>query len=75
LRGEIAGWLSGRSLGSHVLAFTSAPAHLGGTGGVLVLLAPAGAGGGAKTPTGTGGDAKPSPPGRGAKPLTARPRR
>ena len=40
LRSEIGGWLSSTPLSTHVLAFASASPALGGTGGVVVLLAP-----------------------------------
>jgi DNA-nicking Smr family endonuclease len=40
LRAEIATWLSEPPLSAQVLAFATAPPNLGGTGGVLVLLAP-----------------------------------
>jgi DNA-nicking Smr family endonuclease len=41
LRHEIAAWLSTAPVSAHVLAFRTAPRELGGSGGVLVLLAPA----------------------------------
>jgi DNA-nicking Smr family endonuclease len=40
LRQEVATWLSRPPAAQHVLAFRTAPAALGGTGGVTVLLAP-----------------------------------
>jgi DNA-nicking Smr family endonuclease len=40
LRREIAIWLSSGPTAAHVLAFRTAPPELGGSGGVLVLLAP-----------------------------------
>jgi DNA-nicking Smr family endonuclease len=40
LRQEIATWLSTAPAAAHVLAFRTAPRELGGSGGVLVLLAP-----------------------------------
>ncbi|HEX6766868.1 MAG TPA: Smr/MutS family protein [Polyangiaceae bacterium] len=40
LRSEIADWLTTPPTASHVLAFRTAPPELGGSGGVLVLLAP-----------------------------------
>jgi DNA-nicking Smr family endonuclease len=39
LRQEVATWLSRPPAAQHVLAFRTAPADLGGTGGVTVLLA------------------------------------
>jgi DNA-nicking Smr family endonuclease len=39
LRREIATWLSAAPAAAHVLAFRTAPRELGGSGGVLVLLA------------------------------------
>jgi DNA-nicking Smr family endonuclease len=39
LRREIAAWLSTAPAAAHVLAFRTAPRELGGSGGVLVLLA------------------------------------
>ena len=42
LREEVATWLSRPPAALHVLAFRTAPAALGGSGGVTVLLAPAG---------------------------------
>jgi DNA-nicking Smr family endonuclease len=41
LRQEIATWLSTAPAAAHVLAFRTAPREHGGSGGVLVLLAPA----------------------------------
>jgi DNA-nicking Smr family endonuclease len=40
LRQEIATWLSTAPAAPHVLAFRTAPRELGGSGGVVVLLAP-----------------------------------
>jgi DNA-nicking Smr family endonuclease len=40
LREEIAAWLSTPPAAAHVLAFRTAPRELGGSGAVLVLLAP-----------------------------------
>jgi DNA-nicking Smr family endonuclease len=40
LRQELATWLSRAPAAQHVLAFRTAPAALGGSGGVTVLLAP-----------------------------------
>jgi DNA-nicking Smr family endonuclease len=40
LRAEIPGWLSQPPLSAQVLAFATAAPKLGGTGGVMVLLAP-----------------------------------
>jgi DNA-nicking Smr family endonuclease len=40
LRQEISTWLTTAPLATHVLAFRTAPRELGGSGGVLVLLAP-----------------------------------
>jgi len=40
LRGELADWLVGAPARTHVLAFGTAPPALGGSGSVLVLLAP-----------------------------------
>jgi len=40
LREEVATWLSRPPMALHVLAFCTAPAALGGSGGVTVLLAP-----------------------------------
>lgn len=40
LRREIGAWLSAGPTTAHVLAFRTAPPELGGSGGVLVLLAP-----------------------------------
>lgn len=42
LREEVATWLSRAPAARHVLAFRTAPADLGGSGGVTVLLAPPG---------------------------------
>ena len=39
LRASIADWLSSAPLAEHVLAFATAPAHQGGTGAIVVLLA------------------------------------
>jgi DNA-nicking Smr family endonuclease len=41
LRHEVANWLTTPPLATHVLAFRTAPRDLGGSGGVVVLLAPA----------------------------------
>ena len=40
LRASIADWLSSPPLAVHVLAFSTAPANQGGTGAIVVLLAP-----------------------------------
>lgn len=42
LRASIADWLSSPPLAVHVLAFATAPANQGGTGAIVVLLAPRG---------------------------------
>jgi DNA-nicking Smr family endonuclease len=39
LRGEIADWLTTAPTSEHVLAFRTAPRELGGSGGIVVLLA------------------------------------
>lgn len=39
LRASIADWLSSSPLAEHVLAFATAPAHQGGSGAIVVLLA------------------------------------
>jgi DNA-nicking Smr family endonuclease len=41
LRHEVAGWLTTPPAATHVLAFRTAPRDLGGSGGIVVLLAPA----------------------------------
>jgi DNA-nicking Smr family endonuclease len=39
LRAEIAGWLTALPVSEHVLGFRTAPRELGGSGGIVVLLA------------------------------------
>jgi DNA-nicking Smr family endonuclease len=41
LRHEVDGWLTTPPAATHVLAFRTAPRDLGGSGGIVVLLAPA----------------------------------
>jgi DNA-nicking Smr family endonuclease len=42
LRHEVANWLTMPPAAAHVLAFRTAPRDLGGSGGIVVLLAPTG---------------------------------